>query len=81
MLRRERVYRRNGLQPDKSPKLFRSTRQEIPVRLHDSQGIFEIPEDWTGMDHAYRMSLEQEARNDAEISAAAAQAPVEIGVL
>src|ERR1700738_5581095 len=81
MLRRERVHRWNVLQADKGPKLLGSARQEIPVRLHDSPGIFEIPEDWTGIDHVHRMSLEQEARDDAEIAAAAAQAPVEVSVL
>src|SRR4029077_3946378 len=39
------------------------------------------PEDWTGIDHVHRMSLEQEARDDTEIAAAAAQAPVEVSVL
>ena len=81
MLHRERVHRWNSLQADKGPELLGSTRQETSVLLHDSPSIFEIPEDWTGIDHVYRMSLEQEARDDAEIAAAAAQAPVEVSVL
>src|SRR3982074_2108969 len=70
-----------GLQADKGPKLLGSTRQEIPILLHDRPGIFEIPEDWTGIDHVHGMSQEQETRDDAEIAAATAQAPVEVSVL
>src|SRR5258707_8530908 len=81
MLRRERVHRWNSLQANKGPELLGSARQEIPVLLHDSPGIFEIPEDRTGIDDVDRMSLEQEARDDAEIAAAAAQAPEEVSVL
>src|SRR6266853_4173857 len=81
VLRRERVHRWNSLQADKGPELLWSAGEEIPVLLHDSPGIFEIPEHWTGIDHVHRMSLELEARDDAEIAAAASQAPVEIRVL
>src|ERR1700730_2029584 len=81
MLRRERVHRWNSLQSDKGSELLGSAGEEIPVLLHDSPGIFEIPEDWTCIDHVDRMSLEQEACHDAEIAAAAAQAPVEVRVL
>src|SRR6266478_7805824 len=81
MLRRERVHRWNSLQADKGPELLWSARQEIPVLPHDSPGIFEIPEDWTGIDHVHRMSLEQETRDDAEIAAAATQPPIEVSVL
>ncbi|MEH2611787.1 hypothetical protein V1293_004076 [Bradyrhizobium sp. AZCC 1693] len=73
MLCRERVHRWNSLQADKGPEFLGRARQEIPILLHDGPGIFETPEDWTGIDHVHRMNLEQEARDDAEIAAAAAQ--------
>ena len=55
--------------------------QELAIRAHDLRGVLDLPEDRTGVDVRDGMRTKQEARHDAEISAAAAQRPEQIRVL
>ena len=80
-LLRERRARGNRLQADEGPELLRRLRQELAIALHDGAGVLLIPGDRPGEDHAHRVQLEQEAGDDAEIAAAAAQRPEQVGVL
>ena len=80
-LLRERVHRRHRLQADEGAELLRRGRQEVAVGRHDLLAVFGVPEDRPGIDHAHRVGLEQEARDHAEIAAAAAQRPEQVRVL
>ena len=69
------------LQADECPKLLRRLRQELAIALHDGARVLLVPGDRSGEHHLHRMQLEQEARDDAEVAAAAAQRPQQVGVL
>ena len=78
---RERVHRRHRLEADEDAQLLGRGRQEVAIGAHHGLGVRRLPEDRAGVDRADRMRLEQEARHDAEVAAAAAQRPEEVGVL
>src|SRR5262249_18490794 len=73
--------RRHRLQAEEGAKFRWRLGQEVPIPAHDLMRLRLIPEDGAGIDRADRMSAEHETGDDAEITAAAAQAPEEILVL
>ena len=78
---RERIGRRHGLEAHERAEFEGRTADKVPVPLHDRARMLAMPHDRSGVDHADRMGLEHEARHHAEVSAAAAQRPKEVGVL
>ena len=78
---RERVHRGHGLEADEGAQLLGRGRQEIAIGAHHGLGVSRLPEDRARVDRADRMRLEQEARHHAEVAAAPAQRPEEIGML
>ena len=81
MLLRERRAGGYRLQAERRRRVLPALRQDLAIALHDGARVLLIPGDRPGEDHLHRMQLEQEAGHDAEIAAAAAQGPQQVGIL
>ncbi len=80
-LLRERRHGRHGREREEPVQLPRRLRDELPVALHDRDGVVERPERRAGDDRAHRVQPVAELGDDAEVAAAAADRPEQVRVL
>ena len=78
---RERVDGGDLLDAHEAAELLGCLGEELTVGAHDLLRVLEAPEHRTGEDLADRVGLEEEAGDDAEVAAAAAQAPEQVGMV
>ena len=67
--------------PTNAPSSSGAFGRNFAIALHDGAGVLLVPGDRPGEHHLHRVQLEQEAGDDAEVAAAAAQRPQQVGVL
>lgn len=80
-LLRERRARRDGAEQEEGVQLAGRVREEIAVGGEDFGAEFDGPEGGAGDDRAHFVQPEQERGDDAEVAAATADRPVQVGVL
>ena len=79
----ERRRGRDGDQPDPAAQLLGQRRQQLPVPAHHLGGVGEVVEHGAADDRAVLadvVAAERERGDDAEVPAAAAQRPEQVGV-
>ena len=80
-LLREGIRRRHGVEVEEARHVAWRGRQPLPVRGEQRVGVLERPERRAADDRLERMRPERELGHDAEVAAAAADRPEEVGVL
>ena len=78
---REKRRGRNRQKREPAAYGIRRFHNEFAIELHDVGGVIQIPEHGSRDHGIHRMRLEQEGRDHAEVSAAAAQRPEQVAVL
>ena len=73
--------RRNREKREEAVDVLRRAENELAVGLHHLRGLLERPERRPRVHRSHRMRAELERRDDAEVAAAAAQRPEQVGVL
>src|ERR1035441_1482267 len=71
-------HRQEGEEP---VDFLRRLENELAIPLHDVGSLVQFPQHRSGADDAHGMSLKEKGRDHAEIAAAAADGPEEVGVL
>ena len=80
-LLRERRRRRHGGEGEEAVQLARGVRDEVAVGREHLGALLDRPEGRAADDRAHLVQAEEERGDDAEVAAAAADRPVQVGVL